>query len=114
MSKRIEQVNELIRRELGKIILREIEFPEGAMVTLTRVETSVDLGQSKVYVSCLPEGKTVFAIAILNRNIYDIQQALNKRLKMKMIPRLFFAREKDTAKAGKIEELLERLKNKGK
>jgi len=110
MSKRIEQVNELIQRELGGIILKEIEFPQGIMVTLTRVDTSVDLGQSKVYVSCLPEGKTKSALRILNQNIYDIQQGLNKRLKMRIIPRIFFVTEKETAEAGRIEELLERLK----
>ena len=110
MSKRIEQINELIRKELGKIILREIDFPQGIMVTITRVETSVDLGQSKVYVSVLPEEKLKMAFGILNQNIYDIQQGLNKRLKMRIIPRIFFAREKETAEAGRIEELLERLK----
>ena len=110
MSKRIEQVNELIQRELGKIILREIDFPQGIMVTLTRVETSVDLGQSKVYVSCFPRGKTKSVLGILNQNIYDIQQGLNKRLKMRIIPKIFFAAERETAEAGRIEELLERLK----
>ena len=110
MSKRIEQVNELIQRELGKIILREIDFPQGIMVTLTRVETSVDLGQSKVYVSCLPGGKTKSVLRILNQNIYDIQQGLNKRLKMRIIPKIFFTAERETAEAGRIEELLEQLK----
>ncbi|MDP2663983.1 MAG: 30S ribosome-binding factor RbfA [bacterium] len=114
MSKRIEQVNELIQRELGRVILREIDFPPGIMVTITRVETSVDLGQSKVYVSVFPEGKTESALGILARNIYDIQQGLNKRLKMRIIPRIFFAREKETAEAGRIESLLEQLKNKRK
>ena len=110
MSKRIEQVNELIQRELGKIILREIDFPQGIMVTLTRVETSVDLGQSKVYVSCFPRGKTKSVLGILNQNIYDIQQRLNKRLKMRIIPKIFFAIERETAEAGRIEEILEKLK----
>lgn len=113
-SKRIEQVNELIQKELGNIILREIEFPQGIIATLTRVETSVDLGQSKVYVSCLPEEKSKTVLEILNKNIYDIQQHLNKRLKMKIIPRIFFRKERETAEAGRIEELLERLKSKKK
>ncbi len=39
MSKRIPQVNQLIKKELSQIILREIEFPVGVLVTLTRVET---------------------------------------------------------------------------
>ncbi len=114
MSKRIEQVNELIRRELGKIVLREIDFPQGIMVTLTRIETSVDLEQSKIYVSAFPEEKAKTVLVILNQNIYDIQQRLNKRLKMKIIPKISFVIEKETVEAGRIEELLEQLKSKKK
>ena len=110
MSKRIPRVNELIRRELGQIILREIEFPSEVLVTLTRVETSVDLNQSKVYVSAIPEEKIKLALRILNQQIYDIQQRLNKRLKMRPIPRIKFIEEKETREAGKIEELLEKIK----
>lgn len=114
MSKRIEQVNELIRRELGKIVLKEIDFPQGVMVTLTRIETSVDLEQSNIYVSAFPEEKAETVLRILNQNIYDIQQRLNKRLKMKIIPKIFFVIEKETAEAGRIEEILEQLKSKKK
>ena len=43
MSNRILRLNRLFEEELGKIILREIEFPFGAVVTITRIETSSDL-----------------------------------------------------------------------
>jgi ribosome-binding factor A len=111
MSKRIEQVNELICREVGKIILKSIDFPPDILVTLTRVETSIDLERSRVYISCLPEEKIKLVLGILDRNIYNIQQGLNKRLKMKIIPKIAFVKEKETVEAGRVEELLERLKD---
>lgn len=114
MSKRLPQVNQLIRKELSRIILREIEFPEGVLATLTRVETSVDLEQSKIYVSVLPENNLEIVLRILNKNIYELQQRLNHRLRMRPIPRICFIREKETIEADKIEGILEELKNEEK
>lgn len=110
MSKRIPQVNQLIREELSQIILREIDFPVGVLVTLTRVETSPDLEMARVYISALPEKEEEKSIKILNKNIYQLQQKINKRLKMRPIPRICFVKEKETAEAGKIEGILEKLK----
>ena len=112
MSKRIPRVNQLIKRELSQILLKEVDFPKDTLVTITRVETSVDLNQTKVFISCFPENQIERTFEILNRQIYYIQQSLNKRLKMKFIPRIEFREEKETVRAGEIEEILEELKSK--
>jgi ribosome-binding factor A len=112
MTRRIQQVNQLIQKELSQIILREIELPPGVLLTLTRVETSVDLDQAKAYISVVPEDYRKTAFQILNQEIYSLQRELNKRLKMKIIPKIEFIEEKETAKAGRIEEVLEELKRK--
>ena len=111
-SKRISQVNQLIKKELSQIIKKEIDLSPDLLVTLTRVDTSPDLEQAKVYISCLPEGKEKMILQILNKNIYQLQQKLNSRLKMRPIPRIYFVGEKETAGAGRIEEILEELKSK--
>ena len=100
----------MLKEELSKIISREIDFPEGVLATITRIETSANLFEAKVYVSLLGEGQTDEILEILNRNIYGIQQILNKRLKMRPIPKIIFKREEKTKEAGRIEELLEGLK----
>jgi len=112
MSKRIQQVNQLIKKEISQIILREIEFPKDILVTVTRVETASNLIESKVYVSVMPEEKTSKVFQILNRQVYELQQKLNQRLQMRPIPRIKFIEEKETKEAGKIEEILEKIKNK--
>ena len=53
-SLRQKKVNELIRRELSKIIVREFEAPENSLVTITDVDTSPDLLSAKVSVSIFP------------------------------------------------------------
>lgn len=109
-SERIPQVNQLIKKELGQIVLREVDLPEDALVTLTRVEATPNLIQAKVYVSVMPEDKSIIILESLNKQIYFIQQKLNKRLKMRPIPKIMFVEEKAIREAGRVEELLETIK----
>ena len=113
VSTRIPKVNQLIREELSKIIFREIDFEEGVLVTLTRVDAAPNLQQAKIYISTMPAKNAKEALNILGKNIYSIQQMLNKKLRMRPVPRIYFVEEKETVKAGKIEELLEKIKNNG-
>lgn len=110
MSNRIQRVNQLIKKELSEIILKEVDFPRNILVTITRVETSIDLNQTKVYVSCLPEKENKRVFQILNKLIYTLQQELNKRLNMRPVPRIIFVKDKDIKKIARIEELLEKSK----
>ena len=110
MKNRIDQVNKLIRQELGQIILREVDMPEGVVVTLTRVAASGNLQQAKVYISVVPDKKAPEVLKNLQQSIYSIQQMLNSRLKMRPVPRIRWVLETATAEAQKIEELLDQIK----
>jgi len=111
METRVPKVNQLIKKELSGIILREVEFPQGVLVTLTRVETTPNLTDSRIYISTIPGEKQETAIKILGSQVYVLQQLLNNRLRMRPVPKIIFVREKETARAGRVEELLEELKN---
>lgn len=110
MLNRIAKVNQLIRKELSQIILREIDFPSGVLVTLTRVETAPNLSESRIYLSVMPEEKQEKAFSMLKNQIWHLQQLLNKRLRMRPIPKICFIKEKETVEAGRIEEILAGLK----
>ncbi len=112
MSDRIQRVNALIKRELSQILLTEVDFPKGILVTITKVETSANLKEVKVYISVMPDSKSSRISGILNKIIYGIQQNLNKRLMMRPIPRIRFKIEQKTKEAARIEELLEEVKEK--
>ncbi len=119
MSRRILQINQLIRQELSQMILREIEFPKEVLVTITRVETSLDLRKAKVYISVMPVLSTgkpnkkhiSEVLQILNKNIYNLQQKINKKLQMKTVPKIEFKEEKQINKSLRIEELLKQIKS---
>ena len=109
-SNRVLKINSLLKKELGKIIFREVDFPEGALVTLTRAETLANLSESKIYVSVVPEEKKEKVFEILNKEIFGIQQKLNKILKMRPVPKIIFKKETKTKKAAEIEQIIEKIK----
>lgn len=108
-TNRVDKVNSLLEHEISQIILREFDFT-GALVTLTHVETTANLIEAKVYISVFPEEKAERAIKSLNNDVFHIQQKINKKLNMRPIPRIKFVEDKDISHAGKIEELLSKIK----
>ena len=108
MEKKIARTNHFIRKEVGRIIHQSLDLPQGVLATVTRVETSSDLLKARVYVSCIPEASE--ALKILEKNVYSIQQKLNKKMKVKIVPKIEFAEEKKTKEAARIEELLEKAR----
>lgn len=103
---RKEKVDSLIQRELNSIILKEIDIYPGVLLTITRVEVSSSLFDAKIFISVIPAEKYNEMEMLLNRNIYAIQQILNKRLKMRPVPKIAFRKEMKTAEAARIEQLL--------
>ena len=114
MSKRIDRVNQLIKQTLSNLLLRELDFKKDILITLTRVKTASDLSKARVFISVMPEEKIELVMRSLNRNIYRLQQKINKKLVMKRVPKIIFEQETKTAEADRIEKLLDELKNKGK
>ena len=106
MNQRISKVNKLIKREVGKIILTEADFPRDIILTITKVETSKDLRHADVFISVLPVDKEAEIMELLKEEIYFIQQKLNKKLYMKPLPRIKFVIDKSGENVSRIEELI--------
>jgi ribosome-binding factor A len=114
MSKRIDRVNQLIKQTLSKFLLKELDFKKSILITITRVETASNLNYSNVFVSIMPEQEIKRVMIFLNKNIYSLQQKMNKRLVMKRVPKIIFREETKTREADRVEKLLNELKNKEK
>lgn len=112
-ERRLEKLNILIREELARILEREIEFPEGTtMVTITRVVISSDLHYGAAFISVLGE-KVNRALEIISQNIYHIQQQLNKKLRIRPVPKIHFEIDREEIKREGVESSLAELKSKG-
>ena len=106
MNQRISKVNKLIKREVGKIILIEVDFPRDIILTITKVEVSKDLRYADVFVSVLPPDKEAEIMELLKEEIYFIQQKLNRKLYMKPLPRIKFVIDKSGEDVSRIDELI--------
>lgn len=106
---RIEKINELLKQELGKIILEEIEFGPGTFVTVMNVDTSSSLETTTIWISIYPEGKAGSALEILNKRIGEIQKILNRKLALRFVPRIQFRLDKSEKYASEIDELFEKI-----
>ena len=110
MSHRIAQINELIRHELGSVLLTEMDFPKGALVTITNVETSKDLRHTKIWFSVLPAYFTPKILERLTKRKGSLEYALYQRLSMKPLPKLSFRVDDSERQAAEIDALLDSIK----
>jgi len=106
MSKRTEQVSELVQREVSQILTREIEPPKGTLITIMGAEVTPDLRYVKIFVSILPESKTGSALSVLKRNTREVQRLLNQRMTMKFSPHIVWEIDLTNVKYAAIDDAL--------
>jgi ribosome-binding factor A len=105
MSRRLDRVNELLRREISAIVQRDYEW-HGTLVTVNDVETTQDLKEAKVWIGVLggPPGPVLDK---LNRDHGAIQTRVMKRVVLKSTPVLRFHLDASAGRGVEIVNLLE-------
>ncbi len=106
-TERLKKLNDLLRDEAGKILKKELELND-VLVTVVRADISPTLEHATIWISVFPESREEQALREINRNIYSLQQAINKRLVMRPVPKIRFAIDKTEEGAARIEELIEK------
>jgi ribosome-binding factor A len=110
MAHRIEKINELIRQQIAEIISRELNLKPGVFLTVAKVDTSRDLRYTRIFISIFPERETNYVLETLKKEAYFIQGKLNKKLFLKIVPRLEFFDDKTEQKADGVEKILNDIK----
>jgi ribosome-binding factor A len=110
MNNRIEKINELIRKHVNDIFLKELSFKEGVFITIAKVDTTPDLRYTRVFVSIFPEKEISYALKTLEKELFGIQGKLNKKLHMRPLPKVEFKLDLTESKADEIEKILRELK----
>ena len=111
MSRRIERLNSLIRRDLSDRIRNEVRDPRVAVeMRVTRVDTSADVQHAKVHVSVygtLREKED--AIAGLEDASGFIRRQLRGRLETRNVPLLRFVLDDTLDEGNEMLRLLDSL-----
>ncbi len=108
-SRRQEQVNSLVQKELGEILHTELELPIGTLLTISRVEVSSSLEHADIFVTVLPDEQTQPILQLLEQSIYHLQKLLDKRLTLKFVPKIRFFIDKGMQQENEVNKILDSI-----
>lgn len=100
-------MNALLQKLIGEIIQPYLSGQNG-LATISKVEVSRDTRWAKVWVSIVG-GDDEIILEIIHNNIYDIQGELNRRIDLKLVPRLQFFLDTSPRYAQHIDELIKKI-----
>ena len=107
MAKRLDRVNELLRREISAVIQRDFEW-KGSLVTVSEVDVTQDLKEAKVFVSVLG-GSTEGVMDILGKKRGFIQSKVSKRVVLRNTPVLDFRVDSSASRGVELVNLLDEV-----
>ena len=112
ISQRQLRVGEMIKQSLGMIFVRnEAKVPnlETKNITVTEVKMSQDLKIAKAYVLPLGGKDADTIVNILKEFSFLIRRVLSKKITMKFLPKILFAKDESFEYAEKIENLIKQI-----
>ena len=106
-SRRVLKAAEAIREVVGMAILADLKDPRIAGVTVTRVEVSPDMRNSKVHVSIMGDDNAQrLCLHGLQSAAGYLQQKIAKRIDTRYTPRITFVIDEGVKKSIAIAKLL--------
>lgn len=111
MSRRLEKVNKHLQRICAEVLLTEAALPPAVLVTVARVNATPNLRSADVWLSVLPLEQGPLILKSLQKQLYDLQGDVNRKLNMRPLPRLILRLDRGAAHAEKIEQRLHELKD---
>jgi len=110
MSQRTDRIDELLRQEIGRVIVKDVADPRVGFATITRVETTPDLRHARVWVSVIGQpAERDGAVSALAHAMPFVRHELGRTLRIKRIPELH-VRLDDTAERGtRVLHLLDEI-----
>ncbi len=90
---RQKKVSRLLQKEISEMFLKEIKsFSLGAMVSVSQVRISPDMGLAKVYISIFPSERKEDILKEIEKNINLVRRDLGLRVgkQLRIVPELHF------------------------
>ncbi len=104
---RMQKVNELMKRELGSMLQREMRDPRLQFVTITEVSVSPDLHHARIKFSVLGQSANVEDVTeSLNHAAGYMRRFIAKNLRLRYTPELEFIYDPSIEYSVRIEQTL--------
>ena len=109
-SHRLLRVRELLKRQIGEAVRRDLPIEQAGLVTVNDVDVSGDLRQASVFISILgtPEQQRT-GLHQLQTHRPRIQNHLAKTVVLKYLPRLRFIVDDSVARGNRVLEIIAEL-----
>jgi len=107
ISKRSEQLEKSLIREINNIIYRKINDPRIKFVTITRIKVSTDLKYANIFVTIFnDEAQQKKALKGLKNATKFIRGELGKDLKLRYVPKIEFKIDEDLEHQYKLIKII--------
>ena len=104
---RIEKLQELIKQEMGKMLLTDLKDPRIGFVTVTDVEMTGDLRSAKIFVSIMGDEQQIKnSLDGLQSALGFIRREIGQRIKIRFTPEISFALDTSLDYGDHIQKLL--------
>ena len=112
MARRIERVNELLRQEISRLLTLQVKDPRlNGVITITRVSTSSDLRNARVFLSAMGDEETKQnALAGIRSAATYIRRELRSRVTMRYIPFLSYELDAAQQEANHILDIMDGIR----
>lgn len=109
-SLRVERVRELLKRELGEIIRRELPLSEAGLITVNDVVVASDFQLATVYVGVVGTAEQrKRALSLLNQARKRIQGMVGRAVVLKYTPLLRFELDETIERGNRILRILDEI-----
>ncbi len=109
-SHRKLRVRELLKREIGEAIRRELPVEQAGLITVNDVDLAGDLRTAKVFIGILGNAEQQRAgLTLLQQNRGRIQNLIAKSVILKYMPRLHFVVDESVARGNRVLEIIAEL-----
>jgi ribosome-binding factor A len=108
-TRRTSRVGEMIRNALVEVLRHDVKDISLGLTSITEVEVSPDLHLARVFLSSLTEEEAKAAVKELQNARGRIRHALGQRIHLRFTPDLEFKYDDTPIRAGRIEDLLQKV-----
>jgi ribosome-binding factor A len=110
MSLRLQRVRELLKREIGEVIRRQLPVDEVGLINVNDVDVAPNLHNATVFIGVLGgEAQKKRAMEALAQSRKRIQGYLGKAVVLKYTPQLRFVLDESVERGNRILRLLDEL-----
>lgn len=106
-DKRKRRIEELIQRELGRVLISHPRHPLFTKITITAVDVSPDLAVAKVFFSVFDQVNVEEATKALHEEAKFLRKTLAHSINLRLTPRFNFVYDESIKRSRMLSDLID-------